>query len=288
MLSPTNVTAIGLVTNTVLSIAKIIVGLLFRSQALIADGLHSISDIITDVVVLAGVQIAEKPADSDHHYGHLRVSTLVALFVGIALFGAACLIVYNAIMALQSGARQINAILPFFVALLSIPVKEWLFRITIAVGRKHSNNALIANAWHHRTDSFTSIAAAAGLAAVAFGGPRWAFLDSVTAVVLAAFLVVMAVKIIRENADELIDRAPSTKVVDNIRQIVSETDGVQSFHACRARKVGGKVEVDIHIQVAPNLTVKQGHDIASLVKRRVMESDENVNEIIVHVEPVKE
>jgi cation diffusion facilitator family transporter len=285
ILTPGKVTWLGLIFNVLLALLKIIIGLLFNSQALFADGLHSISDIISDVAVLAGIRIAEKPADGNHPYGHLRISTLVAMFIGLLLLGASIWIVYSAIITLHDSNKQVQTSLPFWVALASIPVKEFLFQITRIVGRKTSNIALIANAWHHRTDALTSLAAAAGLAGVAFGGPDWAFLDRLTAVVLSAFLFVVAVKIIYKAATELIDQAPDTKVLAEIEEIISKTDGVHSYHAIRARIVGGKVEMDLHIQVDPGLSVQEGHDIATDVRSRVLLHHPNVVEIIVHIEP---
>ncbi len=285
MLNPRNVTWLGLIVNALLAIAKVSIGLLCRSQTLFADGLHSASDIISDIAVLAGIRVSEKPADETHHYGHLRVTTLVTMFVGLSLSGAALWIAYNAISTLKDPDEVTIGTLPFWVALLSIPFKEGLFQVTRLVGRRTANMSLIANAWHHRSDAFTSLAAAAGLAGVAFGGPDWAFLDHLTAVVLSAFLFTMAVKIIYGAAAELIDQAPEENLLAAIGSLIEATDGVKDYHAVRARKVGGKVEMDLHIQVDRDITVQEGHDIATQVRRRVLDANPDVVEIIVHVEP---
>ncbi len=274
--------------NGGLSVAKILAGILFYSQTILADGLHSISDLITDLVVLAGLKVSERPADEDHRYGHRRVSTLVAMFVGAALVIAASWIVFKAIISLHEPAQSVRGMVPFWVAVASVPVKEFLFQVTRYVGRRTSNVALLANAWHHRTDAFTSIAAAVGLAGVAFGGADWCFLDPLTAIVLAAFLLVVAVKIIAMSSSELIDRCPDAETMAGITDAVSRTPGVLSYHAVRARKTGGKVCMDIHIQVDPNQTVKQGHDIATAVRENVMAAESDVVEAIVHIEPPRD
>lgn len=285
MLTPRSVTWAGIVADTALSVAKVAVGILCSSQALLADGLHSASDLVTDVAVLAGLKVAERPADRGHRYGHRRATTLVAMFVGVALLAAGGWIAYNAVVSLHGRDARIRPGLPFWIAAASVPVKELLYQITRHVGRRESNLSLLANAWHHRTDAITSVAAAAGLGGVVLGGEGWRMLDAVTALVLAAFLVVVAVRIVRTSASEMMDRAPSDETLAAIEKAVSGTRGVRSYHAFRARRIGGKVEMDVHVQVDPSLTVREGHGIASAVKRAVMHADTGVVEVIVHVEP---
>jgi cation diffusion facilitator family transporter len=169
----------------------------------------------------------------------------------------------------------------------TIPLKEILFRLTRMVGRREHNPAVLANAWHHRTDAMSSLAATAGLAGAMFAGSEWRMLDGITAAVISAFLLVTAGKLILSGAGELVDRAPDAKQTDRIAAVVAETAGVRSFHAFRARRLGGKVEMDLHVQVDPHLTVAQGHDIAGLVRRRILDVDRTVQEVIVHVEPAK-
>ncbi len=279
------VTWIGLGANAALAVAKVLAGSLLHSRAILADGLHSGSDLVTDVAVLAGLQAARKPPDACHPYGHRRLETLTSMFVGLVLLAAAGWIIYDAVHALQQPTAPIAAGLPFALALLSVPVKEVLFRITRYVGQRTGNVSLRANAWHHRSDAVTSVAAAIGLAAVEFGGPRWAFLDSVTAVVLGAFLVIVAIGIMHAAAAELVDRAPGRDVIESIERAVVDTRGVRGYHAVRARQSGGRVEMDIHVQVDPQLSVAAGHDIATAVRDRVQEKVPEVSQVIVHVEP---
>jgi len=288
LFSPTGVTWFGAIINLVLSGAKIAVGLLAPSQALLADGVHSLSDLVSDVAVLAGLRLSRRPADANHPYGHARFDTLTALSVGLMLLAAAAWIGIQAMLALR--VRDSHAAIgpwPFWLALLSVPCKEWLFWITRRVGRRTGNLSLIANAWHHRSDAFTSLAAAAGLAGAAFGGPDWGFLDHLTALVLAALLVVVALRILLASAAELTDRASDPQTHAAIAHIAASTPGVRGHHALRTRRLGGQIEMDIHIQVDPGLTVRAGHDIASEVKHRLLNGDCRVVNAVVHVEPAE-
>lgn len=284
-LTPRSVTWGSVAVNSALAIGKIAAGLTCASQTILADGLHSASDLLTDAAVLAGLRVSQKPADRSHPYGHRRFSTLVAMFVGATLLGAGAWIAYSAVVALHDSPPMVRADLPFAVAVAAIPIKELLYQLTRRVARREGDLSLLANAWHHRSDAFTSIAAAIGLGGVLLGGPGWRMLDSLTALVLSAFLVVIAARVIVSSAEELIDRAPGERTLSRIRDAMGRTRGVVSFHAIRARKVGGKVEMDVHVQVDPQLTVREGHDIATAVKRAVMEADANIVEAIVHVEP---
>ena len=279
------VTLLGGVVNVLLSAAKLAVGVICHSQSIFVDGLHSLSDLATDLAVLAGIRISRRPADSDHHYGHRRAMTLVTALLGLALLGAAGVVGYRAVMSFRQTPAPLQPMLPLIAAGVSIVLKELLYHITVRVGRRTQDTSVVANAWHHRSDAFSSIAAAAGLSAAAVGGAKWHFADHLAAFVLASFLVVVAWRIFRGAAGELMDRAPSRRVMGQIQQAVADTSGVRSFHAFRARQLGGKVEMDVHVQVDPELTVRQGHDIASTVRARVTESCPEVQTVIVHIEP---
>ena len=288
LLTPRSVTLGSIVANAALAAGKISAGIFCPSQAILADGLHSTSDLITDVVVLAGLKVSQKPADFGHPYGHRRFTTLAAMFIGSILMAAGAWLAYKAILSLRSPPADVRPGLPFLIAAATIPIKEVFYQITRYVGRRELDLSLLANAWHHRTDAFTSIAAAAGLAGVLLGGPTWQMLDAVTALVLSAFLIIVAARIILFSGSELADQAPSIKTLASIERAMADTRGVRSHHAFRARHVGGKVEMDVHVQVDPALTVGEGHNIASAVKHAIMEADPGVIAVIVHVEPVRE
>jgi cation diffusion facilitator family transporter len=275
-----------MVVNLVLAGAKIAAGVLFSCQAILADGVHSLTDLVSDLAVLASLKWGSRPADMSHPYGHRRVHTLVAMFVGLALLAAAAMIGYRAVASLSSvAAGAIIGPLPLALAGLTVPVKEVLFRITRRTALLARNPAILANAWHHRSDAFTSLVAFAGIAGAMFGGARWHMLDGLTAAVLAAFLLTAAMKIILSACDELTDRAPAKAQVARLGEVIRQTPGVRNFHAIRARELGGKVEMDLHILVDPNLTVEAGHNIASAVRQRILTADNSVQQVIVHIEP---
>ena len=279
------VTWLGLWMNAILAAGKTVVGGIFGSQTILADGLHSFSDLVTDVMVLAGIRVSGKPADANHQYGHLRVTTLVTVFTGASLLAAACWIAWSAITTLREPHGVIRAAVPLAAALVSIPLKEVLYRVTRRVGERERDSSLIANAWHHRSDAFTSIAAAAGLAGVLVGGPSWMFLDHVVALILAVYLMVVAVRIMRQSLDELVDSAPPHDVLDRIGTCIETTAGVRSYHALRARRLGGRVAVDVHVLVDSGVSVHDGHEIAEHVRLRVLACGCDVLEVVVHVEP---
>ncbi len=280
------VTLWGLAVNLVLAGGKIAAGVIFSCQTILADGVHSLTDLVSDIAVLASLRWGDMPADDCHPYGHRRVHTLVAMFVGMGLLGAAAMIGYRAIGSLRAGnTERIIGFAPLALAALTIPTKELLFHLTRQVGIKTENPAVIANAWHHRTDAFTSLAAGVGIAGAMFAGAKWQMLDGLTAAVLSAFLLVAAVKMILNACSELIDRAPDAAEVSQLSRTVHLTAGVKGFHAIRVRSLGGKLEMDLHILVDPNLTVEEGHRIASNVRCRITEADSKVQQVIVHVEP---
>lgn len=286
-MSPARVTWLGICVNLGLGVIKIGVGLTLHAQALVADGLHSVSDLVTDVAVLAGLRFSSRPADEDHHYGHRRVTTLVSTFIGTVLLVSAGWIVYQAITTYSEPHELVGAGMASLVAAVSIVPKELLYRVTRKVGLRARDASLVANAWHHRTDAFTSVAASVGLAGVALGGPSWGFLDHITAVVLAAFLAVAAVRLMWESVAELADQAPPAAIVERIAGAVSGTPGVHEFHALRVRKLGGALGLDVNILVDPNLSVVEGHDLATAVRRRVLSCGCDVVEAVVHVEPLE-
>ncbi|MEO0053336.1 MAG: cation diffusion facilitator family transporter [candidate division WOR-3 bacterium] len=284
------VTIAGMVLNILLSGGKILAGIIARSSAIIADGLHSFSDLASDIMVLWGIRAAKMPPDEDHHYGHFRYEAVTALLVGVLLCGAALFIAGEAIYTISQRHGGVRSWLPFYIAVGSIVTKELLYWWTRAVGRKFNNPAIIANAWHHRSDAFSSIAAAAGIAGALIGGERWSFLDHLTAVLLASFLVYIGVKIVRDAWHRLSDRAPQLDTQQEMKSAIQGIPGVRGFHAFRARHAGAgnKIEMDVHIQVDPSISVQQGHQIASQVEQEIRRINPDVTGIVVHVEPEEE
>ena len=287
-MTPVGVTSLGIIVNIALGVVKIGVGVATASQALLADGLHSVSDLVTDAAVLVGLQVSGKPPDSNHHFGHRRVTTIVTMFVGAALLVTAGWIIYRAIASHAEIHSTDGMGLAFLVALVSVAPKEYLFRITVSVGRRTGDSSVLANAWHHRTDAFTSVAAAVGLGGIVLGGPRFAFLDHLTAVVLSSFLIVTSLRFLRDSANELVDRAPMRATIESIERTISETSGVAGFHALRVRGAGGMLTLDVHVLVDPELSVVEGHDVATAVRDRILGCGCDVLDAIVHVEPARQ
>lgn len=279
------ITVFGMVSNAVLCTAKVLFGLLFNSAAIIADGLHSGSDLASDVAVLWGITAARRPADADHPFGHSRYEAIVTMIVGFLLISAALWVGIESIGTMSVRHAGPTSWLPFWAAVATIAVKEVLYWATVRIGRRHRNAAIVANAWHHRSDAFSSAAAAVGIAGATLGGERWAFLDHLTAVVLSAFIAVVALRILRGAIQELSDRAPGLETQSRIHAAISNIAGVAGFHACRARRLAGVIEMDVHVQVTPDISVRAGHDIATAVEEAVRHMVPEVTNVVVHIEP---
>jgi len=280
------VTLAGLVVNILLFAGKLAVGIIGRSSAIIADGLHSASDLASDFAVLWGIRAARRPADADHQYGHARYESVLTLFIGSLLIAAALYIGIESLIGLGRPASGPANWWPFAAALASVALKEALYRLTRRVGQRHRSSALLANAWHHRSDAFSSVAAAAGIAGALIGGPGWRFLDNLTAVLLAAFLVGVGGKIARDALRELCDYAPDAAAQVKMEEVIAGIAGVGRFHAFRARRAGGLIQMDVHVLVDPELSVRAGHDIASRVERKLCRAFPDIAGVVVHIEPL--
>lgn len=287
-----SVTLTGFWVNAVLMVLKIFFGIYGHSDALVADGVHSLSDFATDVVVLIFIGMAYKAADTDHPYGHGKYETLASLLIAVALVAVGAGIGWGGItttIGVLSGEEELLRpdIWTLVVVLLSIVSKEWLFHYTRRAGRAVGSSALEANAWHHRSDAISSLATLAGISAAYFMGPSWRVLDPVASVVIAGFIIWAGISIARPSLGELLEEGLPADVLARISSAVETTPGVRAFHHLRARRNGHAVIVDMHIKVDPDITVTQGHDIASEVERRLR--DIVGTDIIsgIHVEPYK-
>lgn len=278
------VTWIGFLSNIILSFLKILAGLLSSSRALVADGIHSFSDISTDIAILIGVDNWSKPADDSHPYGHKKIETLISAVIGFMIALAGFGIAYCALMTIQSGAVPPPRRAAFFIAFISIISKEFLYRKTLYVAESTGSEAIRANALHHRTDALSSIPVALAIA-VSSIWPSLAVIDSIGAIIVAVFVILSAWHIIYPALKELVDSGPPKSTQELIRSSVMSTQGVMQVHALRSRKMGSEILVDMHILVNGELTVKEGHDIAENVKSAVKERVKNVIDVTVHVEP---
>ena len=281
-LTPAGVTWLGLVCNAVLATAKVAAGLVFASQTILADGMHSASDLITDAAVLAGLRASSRPADGCHPYGHRRVETLVAMFVGAGLLAAAGIIAFNAVRSLHGPGGSVRSALPFYLALATIPVKEFLFQLTRHVGRARGNLALAANAWHHRSDAMSSIAVLAGGVGGVIG---WGHADQLASIIVGLMVVVAGGKTLVAVLHELTEGGLGKDEVARIRQAIERVDGTQGWHHLRTRRVGRETFVELHVLVAPTLSVVDGHHIATGVEEAIHATCSQPVRVMVHVEP---
>jgi cation diffusion facilitator family transporter len=280
------VTLIGLVINVALSALKFAAGIVGNSQAVVADAVHSLSDTATDVAVLVGVKFWSKPPDECHPHGHRRIEFLVTIFIGLLLASVAFGLSYNALATLHEVQKGPPGAIAFFAAVLSIFTKEMLYRWTFAKGKEIKSTALIANAWHHRSDGLSSIPAALAVAGAALV-PGFAFLDHLGAIVVSMFILQAAWKIVRPSVEQLVDRGAPEEICRGIEQLAFTTPGVQEVHAIRTRHIGSGIEVDLHVLVDPALTVEEGHQISEDVERRLIEYVSDVVDVVVHLEPYK-
>ncbi|MCD4779637.1 MAG: cation diffusion facilitator family transporter [Candidatus Omnitrophica bacterium] len=278
------VTCLGLLVNIFLALFKFYLGVWGRSQAIIADAFHSLSDMSTDLVILLGVSHWSKPADDDHPYGHGRIETIITMFIGFFLLFIAVSLGYKSLQFLQVHDVRQPEKLTILGALISIVMKEGLYRWTIKVGKEVKSSAVTANAWHHRTDALSSIPVAIAVAIAAFF-PRWFFLDYVGAFIVAIIILRTAWKIVYNAYAEVIDTGVSRKEKNQFLDIIDKIEEVRSVHAIRTRKFGPGWYVDLHVEVDAFLSVRQGHDIASEVKHRLLAEGPDVLDVVVHIEP---
>ncbi|MFH1768578.1 MAG: cation diffusion facilitator family transporter [Candidatus Omnitrophota bacterium] len=278
------ITLAGLAVNFILTVVKFILGVLGNSQALVADAIHSFSDLGTDFAVIIGARYWTMPADDDHPYGHRRIESFVTAAIGMVLIVVAIKIGYGALITIRDSDIQQPGWVAFIGAILSIIIKEILYRWTIKHGKRVKSSAVIANAWHHRSDAFSSFPVALAVFAAALS-PRWSFLDRVGAFVVSLFILYVGLKIMKSAISEVLDIGASEKHKDMMRRIILSTEGVKSFHGLRTRKVGPGWYVDVHVQVNPQITVKEGHDISGSVKRSLMGNGPDVLDVIIHLEP---
>ena len=278
------VTWVGLFVNLFLAGFKFIAGIFGRSQALVADAIHSLTDLTTDIAVIAGSHYWSLPPDDDHPYGHKRLETLVTVFIGIVLAAAGIGIGWKAISTLQQKDAAPPGWIAVLAALTSIICKEAIYRWTAATGKRVKSPALAANAWHHRTDAISSVPFL-----IAVGGakafPSWSFLDHLGAAVVSVFILHASIKIIWPALSELIDAGAPSETRKKIRAMALKNEGVLQVHDIRTRYISSSIQVDLHIVVAGSITVRAGHVIADDVRNRIIAEMPEVLDVIVHVDP---
>jgi cation diffusion facilitator family transporter len=277
---------VGLLCNLALAAGKAAAGIAGNSQAVLADALHSLTDSVTDVAVILGVKYWTAPADEDHPHGHGRIETLITVAIGLVVGAVAVGMGAHAIRGLRSDVLIVPSGVALGVSLASIAIKEVLYRWTARVGREVKSPALVANAWHHRSDAISSIPAAVAVG-VALIDPEWAVVDRVGAVVVCLLILQASWRILRPALDQLVDTGAPTAARKRIEELALEVDGVEDAHAVRTRYVGSELAVDLHVEVDGGLSVGEGHSIAVAVRRKLLENGPDVTDAVVQIEPHK-
>ncbi len=277
------VTIIGAIADFLLGVAKLTVGWLANSQALVADGIHSFSDLATDAFVLYAAKHSNKEADAEHPYGHGRIETLATVVLGATLILVALGIAADAIMRLINANELLTpGALALLVAALSIASKEWIYHYTIRAAKKYKSDLLRANAWHSRSDAVSSIVVLIGIGGAMLGYP---LLDAVAAVVVAVMIAKVGFDLARSSSEELIDSALDEEETEKLQQIMRAVPGVRAVHELRTRTSAGDAFVDVHIQVDPKLSVSEGHQIGDSVRSALLNGSEHVSDVTVHIDP---
>ena len=286
------VTWAGSFVNFLLVIFKFIAGILGHSAAMIADAVHSLSDFATDIVVLIFTRISNKPQDKNHDYGHGKYETLATAIIGIVLFAVGASICWNGLQAIQTvwqgGRLPAPGMLAFAGAIISIVSKELIYRYTIHVGRKINSSAVIANAWHHRSDAFSSIGTAIGIGGAIVLGESWSVLDPMAAVVVSFFIMKVAVQLLKPCVDELTEKSLPDEIEKEICLIAENTPGVSAIHNLRTRRIGNHYAIEMHVRMDGHLTLYEAHAKASVIENKLKEKYGNETHVGIHVEPVQD
>ncbi len=282
--SGNTVTLVGVLVNVLLILFKFFAGLFGHSQALIADAVHSISDFFTDVVVLVGLKVSRKVPDLNHPFGHARIETLASALVGTTLIATAVFLGIRSSWDIYGHTEHHPTWLAVFGAGLSILLKETLFQYTRYVGRKINSPLVLANAWHHRSDAFSSVAVLFGVTAAQVKD-SWHILDAYAALIVSFFILKAGLQIITGTIREFIDTAPDTEIISEIRKCALSQPGVLDVHDLRVRTSGGLYQMEAHIGVDEDLTVAEGHRISKAVECCLMDEIKGIDRIIIHVDP---
>lgn len=280
-------TLVGMGINLFLAAVKISAGAWGNSYALIADGVESLGDTVTSLVVIAGLRISRRPPDTNHPYGHGRADTLAATAGAAALLGAAGILAFESVRQILTPHKP-----PHWITLVVLPsvilIKEALFRRIAKVGQKLQSQSITADAWHHRSDGITSLAVFIGIAVALIGGPGYESADDWAALIACALIAYNGVALLRRAIDEIMDLAPAKELETSLRAIIHGVPGVMATDKCRIRKTGWSYIVDVHVVVNGDISVHAGHEIAHRVKDALCDSTYGIADVIVHVEPFKE
>jgi cation diffusion facilitator family transporter len=278
-------TFIGMVTNALLSAAKLAAGILGHSQALIADAVESFADVFSSLIVWRGVVVAAAPADEDHPYGHGKAEPLAAAVVSAMLLLAAILITVHSLHGIIE-PRVAPSPWTLIILVLVIVVKETLFRFVLREGTHVESSAVQTDAWHHRSDAITSVAAFIGITISLIGGKGYQTADNWAALAAACVIAWNGLRLLRPALNDLMDRSPDRKIIERMKQIAAAIPGVAGVEKCFVRKMGYQLYADMHVEVDPQMTVLRSHEIAHEVKDKIRNAMPAVNDVLVHIEPL--
>ena len=284
-------TIVGSIVNIVLVIFKFLAGILGHSAAMIADAVHSLSDFVTDIVVLLFIRISGKPADEDHGYGHGKYETLATVVISLILFGVGVGIIVNAveqIVAFMNGVvPQSPSTIALVAAALSIVVKELLYRYTVRAAENLNSQTVVANAWHHRSDALSSVGVLIGIGGAMFLGEQWRVLDPLAALVVSGFIIKVSIDLFKPCIEELLERSLPEDVERQIESIILSVDGVTSPHHLRTRRIGNNYAIEVHIRMDGNLTLNEAHRITTTVEQQLKAQFGAGTHVGIHTEPIK-
>lgn len=275
----------------VLLVTKFVAGILGNSAAMVADAVHSLSDFVTDIVVLAFVKLSSKPADNDHDYGHGKYETIATSIIGMALVVVSAMLGWNGVEKILQAGRGEQLESPGAVALvaavLSLALKEWVFRITRKVAREVNSQALEANAWHHRSDALSSVGTAIGIGGAVILGDGWALLDPLAAIVVSILIFVTAFRLLRQASGELLEESLPRETEGKIVQIVYLDPMVRDVHNLHTRRIGSIIAIEMHLRLPGDISLSESHVHASEIERRLRDEFGVGTHIMLHIEPIK-
>ncbi len=285
------VTLTGSIVNMVLLVFKFVAGVLGNSSAMIADAVHSLSDFITDIVVIAFVKISSKPADQDHDYGHGKYETVASSIIGMALVVVAVMLGWNGVEKVIRFAHgdtlETPGIIALVAAALSVVLKEWVFRITRKVAKEVGSQALEANAWHHRSDAFSSIGTFIGIGGAVALGSGWAVLDPIASIVVSILIFVAAFRLLRQASGELLEESLPKETEDRIEAIVYADKMVSDIHRLHTRRIGSIIAIEMHLRMPGDISLEESHRHATAIEQALRREFGSGTYIMLHIEPVK-
>lgn len=285
------VTIAGSIINILLLAFKFAAGILGHSAAMIADAIHSLTDFVTDAIVLVFVRLGSKPTDHDHDYGHGKYETLASAIIGVSLLVVGMMICYSGVTktyhAMCGEPLQQPGFIALAAAVASVVLKEWAYRFTVRVGRRCHSEAVVANAWHHRSDALSSVGTTVGIGGAIILGEKWAVLDPLTAIVVSFFIMKAAWSVLSKAVDELTDGSLPKETEDEIESIVSEDKDVSVVHNLCTRRIGNRIAIEMHVRMPGETSLYVAHHHATEIEQRLKQRFGADTHISIHLEPVK-